>query len=137
MQATWQNMALSLPVLLAHLAVTTALFIAGVSLYVYIAPYRELELVRAGNIAAATVLTGQTLGLAIPLAAMMANSINIMGVGLWGLVAIALQFMAIVAVRLAVPALPDRIAGGNVAVALALAAAQVSAGLLNAAAMTG
>jgi uncharacterized membrane protein YjfL (UPF0719 family) len=91
MEVTWHNMLISLPVLLVHLAVTTGLFIGGVSLYVYLAPYRELELVREGNVAAAVVLSGQTLGLAIPLAAMMANSITAMGVGLWGIITIVVR----------------------------------------------
>jgi putative membrane protein len=128
---------ISLPVLLLHLAVTTGLFIGGVSLYVYLAPYRELELIREGNVAAAVVLSGQILGLAIPLAAMMANSITAMGVGLWGVVTIVLQYIAIVSVRLTIPRLCDHISRGDVAVAMVLAVAQVSAGLLNAAAMIG
>jgi putative membrane protein len=130
------SLMLGVPVLLIHLAVTTALFIAGVSLYVYIAPYRELELIREGNIAAAVVLSGQTLGIAIPLAAMMANSITAPGIVIWGVVTIVLQYVAILSVRLSVRGLCGCVARGEVAVAMVLAVAQLSAGLLIAAAMT-
>jgi len=67
--AAWASILAGLPILLIHLAATTALLIGGIALYVSFAPYRELELIREGNVAAAIVLSGQTFGLAIPLAA--------------------------------------------------------------------
>jgi putative membrane protein len=135
--SAWQSILAGLPILLVHLAVTTGLLIGGVALYVSLAPYRELKLIREGNIAAAIVLSGQTLALAIPLAAMMAHSVSVPDIVLWGLVTVVLQFIAIAAARLLIRHLPDLIERGEVAPALVLACGQVVAGILNAAALSG
>lgn len=137
MNAAWQSVLVGLPILLIHLAVATGLLIGGVALYVYLAPYRELELIREGNVAAAIVLAGQTLGLAIPLAAMLVSSVNVADIALWGIIALMLQYIAILAVRLSISQLCAHIARGDVAAALVLAIGQVAAGLLNAAAVSG
>jgi putative membrane protein len=133
----WESVLAGLPILLVHLALTTGLLIGGIALYVSLAPYRELKLIRAGNVAAAVVLSGQTLALAIPLAAMMAHSVSAPDIVLWGLVTIILQYVALIATRLLIPHLPALIARGEVAPALVLACGQVVAGILNAAAMSG
>jgi putative membrane protein len=137
MEAAWHSVLVGLPVLLVHLAVTIGLLIGGVSLYVYLAPYRELGLIREGNVAAAVVLAGQTLAIAIPLAAMMANSVSIPDIVLWGIITIILQYVAIVSARFLVRRLGEHIARGDVAAALVLAVGQIAAGLLNAAALMG
>lgn len=137
MNEVWHSVLLGLPILLMHLAVTTGLLIGGVAVYVYAAPYRELELIREGNVAAAIVLSGQTLAIAIPLAAMMANSVNVMDIALWGVVTLILQFIAVLAARLLISQLGSHIARGDIAAALVLAVGQIAAGLLNAAAMSG
>jgi putative membrane protein len=134
--AAWASLLAGLPVLLVHLAVTTGLLLGGVALYVRLAPYHELECIRAGNPAAAIVLSGQTLGLAIPLAAMLASSVDVADIVLWGFVTIILQFIAIVAVRLSIHHLPALIKRGEIAPALVLGCAQIAAGILNAAAMS-
>lgn len=135
--AAWISLLIGLPILLIHLAVTTCLLIGGVALYVYAAPYRELKLIREGNVAAAIVLSGQTLAIAIPLAAMMANSVNVMEITLWGVVTLVLQFIAVMAARLLISQLGLQIARGDIAAALVLAVGQAAAGILIAAAMSG
>jgi len=121
---------------LVHLVLTTALLLGGVALYVRMAPYHELEQIREGNVAAAVVLSGQTLGLCIPLAMMLATSVSIPDIVLWGIIAIVLQFVAIAAVRLSIHHLPALIKRGHIPPALVLACAQVVAGILNAAALS-
>lgn len=54
---------------------------------------------------------------------------------LWGMIAIILQLIAAGAVALAIRHLPAAIERGEIAPALVLAAAQISPGILNAAAM--
>jgi putative membrane protein len=80
---------------------------------------------------------GQTLALAIPLAAMLAHSVSIADIFLWGLIAMALQFIAVIAARLLVPDLPQLIQRGEVAPALVAACGAVVTGLMNAAVMSG
>jgi len=137
MNAAWESVVAGLPFLLVHLAVTTALLIGGVAIYVTAAPFRELKLIRQGNIAAAIVLAGQTLALAIPLAVMMAQSANVPDIILWGVVAIIVQFIAVVAANLSIPNLRAAIGRGEIGPALVLVTAQLAAALLNAAALSG
>jgi|SRR5579862_894708 len=136
MASAWASVLSGLPVLLVHLALTTALLLGGIALYVKFAPYRELELIREGNVAGAVVMSGQTLGLTIPLGMMLATSVNIPDIVLWGVITILLQFIAIGAVRLSIPHFPSLIKRGEIAPALILACAQVAAGILNAAALS-
>jgi putative membrane protein len=134
--SAWNSVLAGLPILLVHLALTTGILMAGLTGYILFAPYRELELVREGNVAAAIVLSGQTLGLTIPLAAMLANSVSVPDILLWGAITIALQFTAIAAVRLSIHHLPALIKKGEVAPAVVLACGQIAAGILNAAALS-
>jgi putative membrane protein len=124
-------------VLLAQLAVTTGLFAVGLVVYAWLTPYRELKLLREGNVAAAIVIVGEMLALVVPLAAMLAHSVNVPDILLWGIITIILQLIAAGAVALVVRHLPAAIERGEIGPALVLAGAQISAGILNAAAMSG
>jgi|SRR5579864_669232 len=135
MSSAWQSVLAGLPILVVHLALTTGFLLGGVALYVSLAPYRELELIREGNVAGAVVLSGQTLGLVIPLGMMLATAVNIPDIILWGVITVVLQFIAIAAVRLSIRNLPALIKRGDTAPALVLACAQISAGILIAAAL--
>jgi putative membrane protein len=73
----------------------------------------------------------------VPLSVMMANSVSVPDIVLWGSVAVVLQLIAFGAVALLFRELTQAIERGDIAPALVLAATQISTGLLNAAAMTG
>jgi putative membrane protein len=137
MLAAWNSVVAGFPVLLVQLAATTGLFIAGLAIYIWLTPYREVKLIREGNIAAAITLTGQMAALAIPLGSMLAHSVNLADILLWGVVAVLLQLIAFAAVAILVRHLPKAIERGEIASALVLAAAQIVAGVFNAAAMSG
>src|SRR3954468_18767312 len=77
-----------LPVLLLHFLVTLALLALGAFIYVRITPYRELTLIREGNMAAGTLFAGTLVALAIPLAATLATSPVALDILVWGLVAL-------------------------------------------------
>ena len=128
--------ALSLPVLMAHSALTLLMFVVGLTIYVWVTPHREFALVRQNNAAAAVALGGAMLGLAIPLAAAMANSVNIWEIAIWGGVALVLQLIAFKIVDLLMRDLGKSIEEGQIAPALVLAAAKISVALVNAAAMS-
>ena len=91
MNAAMHSVMTGLPVLLVHLALTTGLLLAGLDLYLRFAHCRELELLREGNMAAAIAFGGQILSLAIPLCAMMANSVNVPDILLWGCITVVLR----------------------------------------------
>lgn len=137
MNTAWHTVLVGLPLLLAHLAVTTGLLMGGVGLYVALAPYRQLQLVRQGNIAAAIVLSGQTLALAIALSVMMASRVNLPNILLWGVVTIIVQLAMNAGARLLIIRLPAVIERGEIAPSLMLACGQIAAGILNAAALNG
>ena len=128
--------ALSLPVLMAHSALTLLMFVVGLTIYVWVTPHREFALVRQNNAAAAVALGAAMLGIAIPLAAAMANSVNIWEIAIWGGVALALQLIAFKIVDLLMRDLGKSIEEGQIAPALVLAAAKISVALVNAAAMS-
>lgn len=137
MHAAWVSVLSGFPVLLVQLAATTAFFVVGLAIYVWVTPYREVKLLRDGNVAAAIALSGQMLALAIPLGAMLAHSVNLPDILLWGIVTLILQLIAFAAVALVVRNLPAAIERGEIAPALVLATAQIVAGIFNAAAMSG
>jgi putative membrane protein len=137
MIAAWHSVLAGLPVLILQLALTTAIFFVGLIVYFSLTPYRELTLLRQNNVAAGIVLAGEMLALAIALGAMLAHSVNIPDILLWGFIAIILQLIAAGAVALVLRRLPAAIERGEIAPALVLAAAQIAAGILNAAAMSG
>ena len=53
-----------LPVLLLQFVICIVLLIIGVAIYTLVTPFRERELLRHGNVAAATVLSGAAVALA-------------------------------------------------------------------------
>lgn len=136
MTSAWNSVLVGLPILLVHLALTISLLMAGLAGYVFLAPYGELELIRKGNVAAALVLSGQTLGLTIALAAMLATSVSVPDIVLWGVITIVLQFIAIAAVRLSIHHLTELVRRGDIAPAMVLACGKIAAGVLIAAALS-
>ena len=131
------NLLSSLPVFLAHVGVTLAMLAAGVLAYEAITPYRELELVRAGNSAAGIALGSAILGLAIPLAACMARSVAVWDIVVWGVAALVLQLAAFAIVAIALKRLPDAIAKDEKGAACILGSVQLAVALVIAAAVGG
>ena len=88
---------------LYHLGAGLLLLAAFIFIYVKITPYPEMDLIRSGNVAAACSLAGATLGFAIPLAQATAQSGNIMDMLLWSLIALIVQVLVYLVVRLMIP----------------------------------
>ena len=105
-------------------------------LYLWLTPYKELQLIKEGNVAAAVSLSGSVLGFTLPLAAAIIHSVNPWDMMLWGVIAAAVQLLVYVAVRFTLLNVSRRIPDGQVATGIVLAAISVSAGILNAACMT-
>ena len=85
-----------LPVLLLQFAICIVLLVVGVAIYTKVTPFHERELLREGNVAAATVLSGAVIALAIPLAALLATTRAVLDIVVWGIVAILLQLVTVV-----------------------------------------
>ena len=125
-----------LPAFLIYLVV--ALVLVGTYLYFYlwVTPHDEFALVRADKPGAAISLGLSLLGFALPLTSSIAHADNIVDMVIWGIVALAVQIGAYYLARLPIPDLSQRIANGEIAPAIWLGAASVTAGLINAASMT-
>jgi putative membrane protein len=124
-----------LPVLLLQFAITIVLLVIGVVIYTMVTPFRERELLQRGNAAAATVLSGAVVALAIPLAALLATTRAVLDILIWGVVAILLQLITVLIVLHLLKRLHLRVDDGSIAAALPIAAAQLAIALLNAAGM--
>lgn len=125
-----------LPMFLAYFGLAMALTLLYLLIYTQLTPQREFTLIRLNNNAAATALGGSLLGFALPLYSAITNAIGLIDCALWGLVALLVQISTFLMLRLALSGLPDRIARGEQAAGTFVAAASITVGLLNAAAMT-
>ena len=124
-----------LPMLLLQFLLVLALLVIGIFIYMAVTPFHERELLRNGNPAAATVLGGALVALAIPLASLLATTGSFLDILVWGVVAVLLQLLTVVIVSHLLRGMRTMIEAGQVAAAIPLVAAQLSIGLLNAAAM--
>jgi putative membrane protein len=121
---------------LIYFALALLIFVVFTWVYMKITPYRELELIRGGNTAAAITLSGAMIGFTLPLASVVANSVNLVDMLLFSLLAGVVQVIVFVVGRKILPNLPGSIEDGNIAKATLIAAMSVCVGMLNAAALT-
>ena len=104
--------------------------------YLWLTPYKELQLIKDGNVAAAVSLSGAVLGFTFPLAAAIQHSVHPWDMMLWAVIAGLVQLIVYLAVRYTLINVTRRIPDGQVASGVVLASISVSAGILNAACMT-
>lgn len=104
--------------------------------YLHLTPYRELELIRAGNTAAAASLGGALIGFALPVAGAVQYSVSLLDMLIWGVVALAVQLVAFLLARMLVPGLSRNIEQGQIASGVFLGTLAIAIGVLNAASMT-
>jgi len=112
----------------------TGIVLLGVffALYVLITPYNELQLIRAGNEAAAVSLGGAVIGFALPLAVSVAVSHNLYAMIGWGVVAGIVQLLVFAVARIALPRINESIPQGRMASGIFLALLSIAVGILNA-----
>ena len=105
-------------------------------IYTLITPWREFALIRAGNSAAATALVGALLGFSLPLANTIAHSVSLTDVVLWALVALVVQVIVHVGMRLMLPGLRQAIEANQAAAGITAGGFAVCFGLISAACLT-
>jgi len=125
-----------LPWFALYLAATLVLFLVFLVIYLRITPYREIELIREGNSAAAASISGAMLGFVIPLANAVVQSANIADMVLWGVIALIVQLLVYSVVTRIIPDIGRGIPEGKVAEGVFLGALSVAIGILNAACIT-
>lgn len=105
-------------------------------LYMAVTPYRETELIKAGNVAAATAYVGAVIGFVLPLGSALAHSVSLVDFAIWGIVAGAVQVLVYLVMRRFYRQIADHIVEGKMAPAVKLAGMSLAVGILNAASMT-
>jgi putative membrane protein len=121
---------------LVYLAVAVALLALFVAIYIRVTPYREIQLIREGNMAASFSLSGALLGFIVPLASAVQHSVNLLDMALWGLIAMLVQLAAFVVVKLLIPSLTQDIPANKTSTGFFLGSLALGVGLLNAACMS-
>ena len=106
-------------------------------IYQAVTPYKESQLIREGNSAAAIVLGGALVGYVIPLASALTQTISLWEFMAWAALAGVIQIVAFTIVRMLVMKdMTHRIERGEIAPALYLLSISIAVGVLNAACMT-
>ena len=113
-----------------------ALTLIFVVLYTRVTRHNELALIKKNSTAAALAFSGSLIGFAVPLASTMVNSVTVVEMVLWGLVALIVQVLVYLVIRLPMPRISERIDADEVAAGIWLGSCSIVAGILNAAAMT-
>jgi len=119
-----------------YFGASALLLVAFAVLYSRVTPYSEFTLIADGNEAAACSLSGALIGFALPLASAIANSVGLADMALWGVVALLVQTLTFLVVRLIFPKLVADIPANKVSKGIFLGAVSIAVGILNAACMT-
>jgi putative membrane protein len=137
MDAAIQSFLAGIPFLLSHFGVTILMLLIGVFIYMWITSHDERALIREGNTAAAVSLAGAILGLAIPLAFCMANSVNVYDIVIWGILTLVIQLATFKIIDIWLRDLSKRIEDGEVGTAILLVSVKLAVASINAAAISG
>ena len=126
----------SLTEFLVFFVVAAVLTILFVVIYTRVTRHDELALIKKNSTAAAIAFSGSLIGFALPLASTMINSVTVVEMALWGMVALIVQVLVYLLIRLPMPRVSERIEADEVAAGIWLGACSMVAGILNAASMT-
>lgn len=121
---------------LAYAGIGIGVLLLAAVAVLLITPHRELTLIREGNTAAATAMSGTLIGLALPLHSAISNSVSLVDAAIWGAVSVVVQLFAFLLARLGAPKLSQQITLNQTAAGIFSAGVSISVGLINAAAMT-
>lgn len=105
-------------------------------IYTRVTPYDEVAMIKANKAAASVTYGGALIGFVLPLASVIANSVNLVDMLIWAVIAGVVQLLAFAVMRLFYPGLSDSIAANELAPAMKLAFVSIAVGILNAACMT-
>ncbi len=114
-------------------AVLTILFAV---IYTRVTRHNEFALIKKNSTAATVALSGSLIGFALPLASTMISSVTVVEMVLWGVIALIVQVLVYLLIRLPMPRISERIEADEVAAGIWLGATSMVAGILNAASMT-
>jgi len=125
-----------LPLFLIFAGSSIVALSAFIFLYTLITPHHELTLVRQGNLSASVSFGGAVVGFVIPLSQAIAQSVNIIDMAIWAVIALAVQLMVFALASLLLKGASKKIEAGDLAAGAFLGLMAVAGGILNAACMT-
>ena len=131
------SLANGFPWLIFYLIVVTAIYLAGLYIYVKLTPHRELELVQNGNMAAAVTFSALVISLALPLAACLVNKFSLIDVSIWGTLSLFLQLFLFRLTDGIFKGMPQRIIDNEVPAATVLASFKIAGSIILAFAIAG
>lgn len=120
----------------AYFGSSILLLVVFAFIYSHVTPYREFSLIAAGNDAAAYSLAGALVGFALPLASAVSHSVGLGDMLIWGLIALLVQILTFLVVRLIFPKIVADIPANQISKGVFLGAVSIAVGILNAACMT-
>ena len=131
------SLAAGFPWLIFYLLAMTAIYLVGLLVYVKLTPYRELELVQQGNMAAAVTFSSLVVSLSLPLAACMVNKYAIAESVVWGVLSLLLQILLFRVTDAVFKGMPERIENNEVPAATVFASFKIAGSILLAFAIGG
>ncbi|MBL4801551.1 MAG: DUF350 domain-containing protein [Emcibacter sp.] len=135
MAAVFESFLAGFPLFILHFLITLSMFVLAVIIYEKITPFREINMIKQGNVSAAISLSAGIIGLAIPLAVCLAGSVNHWDIIIWGLVALIVQVIAFYAAHFIMDDLKGRIERDEIGPAILLFSGKISVAMINAAAI--
>ena len=126
----------SLSQFLIFFFVAAGLTLLFVVIYTRVTKHNELALIKENSTAATIAFSGSLIGFALPLASTMISSDTVIELLLWGVVALIVQVLVYLLIRLPMPRISERIEANEVAAGIWLGTCSMVAGILNAASMT-
>jgi putative membrane protein len=124
-----------LPAFLVYFCTAVIVVLLYLFVYTRITPHNEFELIRNNVPGAAIALGLSLLGFTLPVVSAMTHAANVIDCLIWSIIALVVQVIVYYAVRIPVPNISKRIADGELAPAIWLGLASLSAGALNASSM--
>ena len=121
---------------LGYLGTASLITLLYIVVYMWVTPHPEISLIRENNLAAAIAFAGSLIGFCLPLANIIAGSVNLIDVAIWGGIALLVQILIYFFARLPMPNISKRIENGELASGVWLGSASLAGGVLNAACMT-
>ncbi|AAW74504.1 Predicted membrane protein [Xanthomonas oryzae pv. oryzae KACC 10331] len=121
---------------LSYFGTGLGVLIVSVVLVTLVTPHKDFVLLRQGNVAAATALAGNLIGVALPLHSAITHSVSLVDALIWGLVACGIQVVAYLLANLVAGRISRQITDNMTAAGLFSAGVSIAVGLINAAAIT-
>lgn len=124
------------PAYLAYAGSLAVLMTVFVLIYVWITPYKEIGLIRAGNSAAALSFSGVLIGFAIPVSSVAASAGSLLDMLMWSAIALVGQLLAFLIASRLMGDLREGIEHDKASYGILLAGLSITTGMINAASLT-